>query len=72
MRIKRICKNCVWQKGRECTNNGKLHEYDYGTQDNENDDHLIYSYYENGSFEVGDNFGCIHFKSFNDEEKAGA
>jgi len=61
--MKRICKNCDWREGRLCGNCDKLHE-EGATDDKENvnDDHLGYTYNESGSFEVGDNFGCVHFK----------
>ena len=63
------CKNCIHRiptKSKEdlpygvCTNNEKIDEDTY--QDDKSD-MLIYSYMEGGSFCVGDNFGCVHFKS---------
>ena len=33
---------------------------DWGQMDETKDDCLKYSYTEGGSFDVGDNFGCIH------------
>lgn len=56
----KLCKNCAWNVGCSCTNIGKIHEY---KEDHSGcDDELEYSYYEGGYFNVGDNFGCIHFK----------
>lgn len=34
----------------------------YNDKEINNSDKLIYSYYEDGRFYVGDNFGCVHFK----------
>ena len=63
--MEKICKNCKWREDRVCMNDGKIHEKDYEKRDNANDDHLVYSYYESGGFEVGDNFGCVHFEENN-------
>lgn len=54
------CKTCKWLKHGCCTNDAKIHEDDYEKRDTV-DDHLTYSYYESGSFSVGDDFGCIHW-----------
>ena len=59
--MKHICRNCKWRVNGNCENEGKIHEDNYNKISNLNDDHLIYSYYESGSFQVGENFGCIHW-----------
>jgi hypothetical protein len=57
------CKDCEWRnKYGECTNDDKLHENDYEARPQESD-HLIYSYYDCGSFRVGPDFGCVHWSS---------
>ncbi len=61
--MEKICKNCHWRVEGFCTNDLKLHEKDHRERFNEHDDHLVYSYLEDGGFEVGENFGCVHFHS---------
>ena len=34
----------------------------YNVKEINNSNKLIYSYYEDGRFYVGDGFGCVHFK----------
>ena len=59
------CKDCYWRdNGRYCSNENAIDE-NYGQGRGYNDDRLIYSYQEGGAFEVGDKFGCVHFKSKN-------
>ena len=56
------CKDCEWRdEYRYCMNREKLDE-NWHQGFGENDDRLIYSYQEGGVFQVGDNFGCVHFK----------
>lgn len=53
------CKTCKHRdKDGDCTSN-KLAD-DWGQNDEEKSDMLIYSYSEGGSFWVGENFGCVH------------
>lgn len=60
-----FCKDCKHRsKRRICENENAMGE-DYGQGFGDKDDRLIYPYLEGGYFEVGDNFGCVHF-----EEKA--
>lgn len=55
------CKDCEWRnKDRYCTNDTKIDE-DCGQGRGDDDDKMIYSYRECGGFQVGDNFGCVHF-----------
>ena len=55
------CKDCYFRDSfGDCTNDAKLHE-NVDQQEDPIDDHLIYSYNEDGSFRVGEFFGCIHF-----------
>lgn len=61
------CKDCKYRKEWEifgalkmiCMSD-KLQE-EFGQDDSARDDMLIYAYQEGGYFEVGANFGCIHF-----------
>ena len=57
-----LCKNCEWRResSKDCVN-PKLRER--GDDDEDENDCLTYSYEEGGMFYVGDNFGCVHFKS---------
>ena len=55
------CKNCKWNVGEWCMNDGKIHEIGHGFKE-ETNDHLIYCYDEGGGFSVEDNFGCVHFE----------
>lgn len=55
-----FCKDCVWRKENRRCSNSHIDE-DYGIK-SEEDNMLVYSYDEGGSFEAGDNFGCVHFK----------
>jgi len=54
------CKDCLYNVKHFCENE-KLSE-DFGFTEEEKNDMLVYSYQEGGRFEVGDMFGCIHFK----------
>ena len=68
--MKHICKNCDWwDNERLCQNSNKIFSDGYHNPETTNDDQLMYEYNEDGSFEVGDNFGCVHFiKKVNNEE----
>jgi hypothetical protein len=56
------CKNCIWRnEKRHCGNDSVISE-NYNQGKGSADERLIYSYSEGGSFEVGDNFGCVHFE----------
>lgn len=64
------CKDCVFRVidkygSRTCKN---LHLHEAGDRDKliDKEDSLQYSYNEGGWFEVGDNFGCVHFKDRNE------
>ena len=55
-----FCKDCKFKSSYgKCTNHDKIDE---GHGVGEKNDQLSYSYVESGSFEVGDYFGCVHFK----------
>jgi len=43
-----------------CGNEEQIRET--SSKDGEADDHLIYEYYEGGSFSTGPEFGCVHHK----------
>ncbi len=60
-----LCKDCRFRGEDRYCENKKLTErdFDYKAELNTNDDYLIYSYFESGGFEVGDNFGCVHFEA---------
>jgi hypothetical protein len=62
--MNKLCKTCKYreadQKDFYCVN-PKLGEYGEVTLDS-NDDSLVYSYNEGGSFMVGANFVCVHHK----------
>jgi hypothetical protein len=45
-----------------CTNKKIGEEWDFDS-DEDKKDALIYSYSEGGWFEVGENFGCVHWES---------
>lgn len=61
------CKDCAWRdKGGCCTNDDKIREQDYDKRSS-SDDHLIYCYHESGSFWVGPEFGCVHWKEANNK-----
>ena len=53
------CASCISRGAdRHCTSDRLVEEY----SDNDGrDDQLVYSYNESGGFQVGDNFGCIHW-----------
>ena len=53
------CKNCKHRDEKGYCLNEKVSE-EFG-QDGR-DDSLIYDYQESGGFQVGDNFGCVHFR----------
>lgn len=56
------CKDCRFNDQHWC-DCPKIRECHYGEYPKpESCDEMIYSYYESGSFWVGDLFGCIHFK----------
>jgi hypothetical protein len=52
-----------------CENDERLHEADY-RRPKYGSDHLVYSYYESGSFWTGPEFGCVHHSTA-DRESAG-
>lgn len=55
------CKDCLHRnKNRICCCE-RIRE-PYELEDNGRDDCLEYCYNEGGVFEVGDYFGCVHFK----------
>jgi hypothetical protein len=61
------CKTCMhWQPieradcGGFCGNVEKIHEDDSKPGHEFGQDHLVYSYYESGSFWTGPEFGCVH------------
>ena len=64
------CKDCVFRVvnkvGEKVCKN--LHLFEAGDKEEEIDkeDSLQYSYNEGGWFEVGDNFGCVHFQDRNE------
>lgn len=67
--MKKICKNCAFFKydrntenKHECLNPHFKYTGDFYTEPNSDD--LSYSDYEgySASFNVGENFGCIHWK----------
>ena len=63
--MKKVCKNCQWRGTEKNPRNcqcPKIHEK-WSGEENINDDCMAYSYDEGGWFEVGDNFGCVHFES---------
>jgi hypothetical protein len=57
---KRVCSRCYWRNREKFCTNEKIN--DYGGISPIAIDELRYSYHEGGGFEVGDNFGCVHFK----------
>jgi hypothetical protein len=59
------CSECDWRQGTACQNTAKIHEEDDRTT--EGDDELVYSYWECGGFDVGPNFGCVHWKQKTDK-----
>lgn len=64
-----LCKNCKHRnKLRRCENNEKIYENDVPDKGIK-DDSLSYSYIEGGYFEVGDNFGCVHFTAKSHDKK---
>ena len=61
------CKDCEYKKdfdGRNtCTCEGITEDKEWSSDKQINESNkLIYSYFENGWFYVGDFFGCVHFK----------
>jgi len=56
------CKDCALRNHKKICQSPYLTEYLYRDDDIDKDSCLFYSYDEGGWFEVGDNFGCIHFK----------
>jgi hypothetical protein len=62
------CKTCMhWAEipndrdlGGICENDQKIHEDDSKPGHEFGQDHLVYSYYESGSFWTGPEFGCVH------------
>lgn len=68
--MKKICKNCAFfrydhftKNEHECSNPHFKYTGDFNTEEPDSDD-LSYSDYEgySASFNVGKNFGCIHWK----------
>ncbi len=61
------CGSCKYRdENGHCVREDKIHEEE-PSEDRRNqgmdvpaNDHLIYSYYEGGSFWVGQSFGCVH------------
>ncbi len=58
----KICKNCKFRDEDRYCQSVFLYENGMGDDDNKDDNALVYSYFEGGSFRVGDNFGCVHFE----------
>ena len=57
-----LCKDCKHRSDkRHCENDSAMSE-DYNQGFGDNDNMMIYPYVESGWFEVGDNFGCVHFE----------
>lgn len=57
------CLHCRFRDENKFCENHKLRENGDGrSEDNTDDDELVYSYNEGGGFKVGDNFGCVHFE----------
>ena len=61
------CKDCGYKEVIDCRNTCTCKSITedtewYNDKEINNSNKLIYSYYEDGRFYVGDNFGCVHFK----------
>lgn len=55
------CKDCQYRVNGQCDNSEKIGEQVVG-YGKEIHDQLSYSYNEDGWFDVGPYFGCVHFK----------
>ena len=55
------CKDCLQRDNNGYCDSKKIREGPRCKEDEE--DELIYSYSESGSFWVGEKFGCIHFEN---------
>jgi len=66
-----LCGQCKWRdKSGECTN---VNLYESGTHkhgEENQEDHLVYSYNEGGGFWVGEKFGCVHGETEAGEKSA--
>jgi len=67
---KKTCSTCIYRDLKtKCCRCPKIKEIEHHNKmsqteiDIKNHDCLVYSYYESGSFWVGDDFGCIHHKT---------
>ena len=56
------CETCKYRDERGRCTNKKLDE-DYGYNDEEAIDMLLYDYMEGGGFWVGQKFGCVHYEN---------
>lgn len=61
------CKDCVFRVEGRCTNPHLTD--DHYNKDFDQTTSLKYSFDEGGWFEVGDYFGCVHFKQRTHAEK---
>ena len=64
---KRYCRDCAWRDDNGKCRCDKLREREWWDASGfdekpENSDCLIYSYDEGGSFWVGPDFGCVHWR----------
>lgn len=55
-----LCGRCAWRADSGHCTCPKIHERETGPECGPDDDHLVYSYNEGGSFWVGPQFGCVH------------
>ena len=56
----KTCKTCIYRNGFGHCQSGKITEYYPGIPKDEKARMLIYSYFEGGTFWVGEKFGCVH------------
>jgi hypothetical protein len=56
----KLCGTCKFRNKRGLCENKKIDE-DHWYDKREKIDMLVYSYYEGGSFWVGEQFGCVHW-----------
>lgn len=78
---KRYCRDCTWRADDGmCLNGEKLHDPPTGYEILNGDtvthypefrDHLVYEYSEGGSFWVGPDFGCVHWRERDSERAEG-
>lgn len=65
------CKTCRLRTDDGYCTSLKIREDDFGAAP-KLDDELVYSYYEGGSFWVGQNFGCVHWEPLTNEKRLSA